>query len=273
MSTFSKIKAVIKMPRDERNAAVKRIIHTKTQFFLDTAIFSTVGEWTNTGRSRFIIEHRPDFHTHSNGIRNYTELIKGWLAGNRHNNGGDIGRFYMIYLNVKQILEDRIPGAFVELGVYRGNSAKLLADLAKPEQREVFLFDTFEGFDRRDLKGLDGEKPVLFTNTSLADVKRLVGTDGVTYVPGFFPESAAHITMPQQIAVAHIDCDLYEPMKAGLEWFYPRLSVGGILILHDYASGDWPGAKRAIDEFFAARAEKPILAADKSGSALIRKAG
>jgi hypothetical protein len=60
-------------------------------------------------------------------------------------------------------------------------------------------------------------------------------------------------------------------MKAGLECFYPRLSPGGILLLHDYCSGYWPGATQAIDEFFQHRPENPTLVADKSGSAIIRK--
>jgi hypothetical protein len=96
--------------------------------------------------------------------------------------------------------------------------------------------------------------------------------ESVTYVEGFFPESAAKTSMPERLAVAHIDCDLHAPMKAGLECFYPRLSPGGIMFLHDYSSGYWPGAKKAIDDYFRNLPEKPILAPDKSGTAIIRKA-
>jgi hypothetical protein len=121
---------------------------------------------------------------------------------------------------------------------------------------------------------VDSEQHIHFTDTSLAGVQKLVGTESVTYVQGFFPESARNIniTMPQTVAVAHIDCDLYAPMKAGLEWFYPRLSPGGITLLHDYSSGHWPGATQAVDEFFKHLPDKPILAPDKSGTAIVRKA-
>ena len=93
----------------------------------------------------------------------------------------------------------------------------------------------------------------------------------MTYVPGFFPESVKGVALPERLALAHIDCDLYEPMKAALESFYPRLSRGGLLIMHDYASGHWQGATRAVDEFFADKPEKPVIMPDKSGSAVIRR--
>jgi hypothetical protein len=48
-------------------------------------------------------------------------------------------------------------------------------------------------------------------------------------------------------------------------------SAGGILVLHDYSSGHWQGAKTATDNFFSDKPEKPILMPDKSGSAIIRK--
>ena len=269
---FAKLRQWTKLPRKERKAKLKRALNERALLLLKTAVFSTVGYWLNRRNRRFIIEHRPDFHADFNRMPDYPQLVDAWIYDNRSNNCGDLTRFYTIYLNVNQVLEDRIPGDFVELGVYKGNSAKLLALLARKQNRHVYLFDTFEGFDRRDLTGVDSGQPRNFTNTSLSAVQKLVGTEGVTYVPGFFPESVSRMKLPEQIAVAHIDCDLYEPMKAGLERFYPLLSAGGILLLHDYSSGYWPGAKLAVDEFFKHRPEKPVLAADKSGTALIRRA-
>jgi len=60
-------------------------------------------------------------------------------------------------------------------------------------------------------------------------------------------------------------------MKAGLEFFYPRMSRGGILMLHDYSSLFWDGAKKAIDESCNKNGEYVVLMPDKSGSAFIRK--
>jgi hypothetical protein len=198
-------------------------------------------------------------------------MFELWISGNKTNNCGDIARFYAIYQNVSHVLSENVPGDIVELGVYKGNSAAILATLARESGRQTYLFDTFSGFDSRDLLGIDAGQPVQFVDTALAAVESLVGTESVTYVKGFFPQSIVQIEMPTQIAVAHIDCDLYEPMKAGLEVFYPRIASSGLLILHDYSSGAWPGATRAINEFFANRAEKPVLIPDKSGTAIVRK--
>jgi hypothetical protein len=198
-------------------------------------------------------------------------LFKLWIRGNTINNCGDIARFYAIYQNVRHVLSENVPGDIVELGVYKGNSAAILARLAREYGRHTYLFDTFSGFDSRDLVGIDALRAVQFGDITLKTVERLVGTDSVTYVKGYFPKSIDKFEMPAQIAVAHIDCDLYEPVKAGLESFYPRIASGGLLILHDYSSGQWPGAMRATDEFFANRAEKPVLIPDKSGTAIVRK--
>ena len=52
-----------------------------------------------------------------------------------------------------------------------------------------------------------------------------------------------------RFALVHIDCDLYKPFKAGLEFFYPRLVTGGFLIMHDYTSLWWDGVERAVESF------------------------
>ena len=74
-----------------------------------------------------------------------------------------------------------------------------------------------------------------------------------------------------RFALVHLDADLYEPTKAGLEYFYDKLEPGGFLILHDYGSPHWPGVLRAAQEFFANKPEKLIRIPDRSGSSLIRK--
>jgi len=239
--------------------------------YVSWAVFRSVGHWLNKYRLPYIIEHRPDFHGTYGQMHDYDALRRGWVHGNQTNNGGDFARFYGLYLNIKQVLDEGVIGDFVELGVYKGNSAVMLAHFGRNACRHTYLFDTFSGFDSRDFKAEDESTRVLFTDTSLEAVQALVGKDGVTYVPGFFPESLAGTSLPDAIAVAHIDCDLYQPMKAAIAEFYPRLSPGGILIMHDYASGGWPGARRAVDEFFRDKPENVIVFPDKSGTALVRK--
>ncbi len=197
------------------------------------------------------------------------QLLPKWLWAFSANSG-DLARLYALMLNVKQVLAEGVPGEMAELGVYRGNSAAVLAHYARASGRRLYLFDTFESFDARDLQGVDGLRGEDFSQTSLSFVRQLVGEQGVVYVPGYFPQSIPP-DIAERFSVVHLDCDLYAPMQAGLAFFYPRLSPGGLLLVHDYSSDYFPGVKQAIDEFVAKIPENLVLLPDKSGSAVVRK--
>jgi hypothetical protein len=104
-------------------------------------------------------------------------LTRSWLSKNERNNAGDLARFYALILNIKQVIADKTEGDFAELGVYRGNSAAILAHFARRSGRLVLLFDTFTGFGPKDLHGDDANRKVAFTTTSLEGVRRLAGED------------------------------------------------------------------------------------------------
>ena len=204
----------------------------------------------------------------------WNELLARFMRRNRSNNGGDIPRMLAFILNIQQVLDEKIPGDFAELGVWRGNSAAILAAYAGRSARRVFLFDTFTGFTARDLQGIDRVHDRKFFDTSLELVRRTIGAEDqhCTYVKGYFPDSVGEEHRNRHYAVVSLDCDLYEPMRAGLEFFYPLMPRGGIFLLHDYSNLLWAGAKLAVDEFCEARGEFLVLVPDKSGSAFFRKA-
>jgi hypothetical protein len=188
------------------------------------------------------------------------------------NTFGDVSRFFFFCLMQDQILKEGLAGDIAELGVYKGMTAAVLAKIARRAGRTAYLFDTFEGFKKADLVGIDADKRLeQFTDTSLEAVRNRVGTENVNYVRGRFPESAAQIADNLQFCLVHIDCDLYEPMTAALKYFYPRLVPGGFLVVHDYSSLAWNGAERAVDEFFADKPEFVIPLTDGAGSAVIRR--
>lgn len=197
------------------------------------------------------------------------EDVRAFLAGSH--NEGDMGRFYFFCLLLDQLIKEGLQGDVAELGVYKGNTASLLANIARQIGGTAYLFDTFEGFDRADLQGVDAGKKVEFEDTSLEAVRALVGYDNVHFVRGRFPDSAAQIPQDLSFCVVHIDCDLYAPMRSGLEYFYPRLLPGGFLVLHDYSSLVWDGAEKAIDEFFADKPEPLVPLTDGAGSVVVRK--
>ena len=199
-------------------------------------------------------------------------LYQRWIRGNKTNNNGDASRFLSLVLNLRQLEADGILGDFAELGVWKGNSAAILADFASRSKRRLFLFDTFSGFDGRDLVAVDASHTKAFSDTSVPYVQQTVEHPETTiYLQGFFPETVTDEVRQSTFAFVHIDCDLYGPMKAALEFFYPRLSPGGMLVMHDYSSGTWPGATKAVDEFLAATGEFVSLWPDKSGTAMFRK--
>jgi hypothetical protein len=104
-------------------------------------------------------------------------------------------------------------------------------------------------------------------------VFNIIGSDtkACKIVKGYFPQSINEEHKKIKYSLVSLDCDLYEPMKSGLNYFYPLLQRGGMLILHDYSSLCWLGAKQAIDEFIEVTNEYLILMPDKSGTAIIRK--
>lgn len=200
------------------------------------------------------------------------EDLNNWIAGNFKNNIGDIGRFFFLNLCLDYLLEDNIHGNVAELGVYKGNSAFLLAKYAARVHKTCYLFDTFEGFDNRDINGRDATVKQMFTDTSVEYVKKNVGYDEhVLYVKGYFPESLGNVAEPHSFSAVHIDCDLEKPFTDALNYFYPKMIKGGFIIMHDHSSLSWPGAKNAIDTFFMDKPEFIIPVPDKSGTCVIRK--
>jgi len=171
----------------------------------------------------------------------------------------------------KYVSEANIPGDFVECGCYRGGNGIVAADVFQrySQDRKIWLYDTFAGMTRpgqHDFSNHDGS-PVLghFLNlqrethnewvyASLPEVRNNFENagfldDNVKFIQGDVLETLkAANNLPDQIAVMRLDTDWYESTKIELDALYPRLSVGGILVIDDY--GHYAGAKKAVDEYF-----------------------
>ena len=202
-------------------------------------------------------------------------LFEKFTHGNRKNNGGDIPRLLSLMLNLKKVLDEAgVPGSLAEIGVWRGNTAAVLAYYAKKHGRQLYLFDTFAGFDSADLKGVDAGRSRFFADTSVQGVQRLVAdlNGDVRFVVGRFPQSVSEELARERFSAVSIDCDLEEPTRAALEFFHERLNPGGMLFVHDYANPSWPGVRAALDDFCAARGLSLVLLPDKSGTAVLAKA-
>lgn len=131
-------------------------------------------------------------------------------------------------------------GCFVEFGVYQGGSAWHLAQIARGQGRELYLYDTFTGIP---YKGeYDSHKVGDFADTSLEQVKAAI--PDAHYGVGVFPGSI--LPMPP-IAFAHIDADQYQSIKAAIEYLAPLVVEGGRMLFDDYEC--LKGADLAIAEW------------------------
>jgi hypothetical protein len=143
-----------------------------------------------------------------------------------------------------------VPGDLAELGVYRGGVARALAE--RFPARTVRLFDTFTGipWDGYD-PDKDRHRPGEFACPMDLVKDLLAGLSNVSFHPGLFPGTAAG----ERFALVHLDADLYASTLAGLEWFWPRLSVGGCVVLDDWKWHYCPGVEIAVREFFSLRTD------------------
>jgi O-methyltransferase len=163
-----------------------------------------------------------------------------------------------LYKLVRELDASGVQGDFVECGVYRGGSAALLgmALNSSPLARELWLFDSFQGLPAADT--IDGPSAAtlgrkLVSNSE--DVRRLLDKCGVPVgkshiFPGWFNETLSSAPI-RRVALLHLDADWYASTKQCLEHFYDLISLGGVIVLDDYA--EWPGCKAALDEFAAKR--------------------
>ena len=150
-----------------------------------------------------------------------------------------------------------IEGSVAEVGVFRGDFAKEINRVFSDSR--FYLFDTFEGFDERDLE-VDSEnnqnyhllgdwlvKEDQFRNSSIETVRNILPNPEKCIIKkGFFPETFNIID--ERFVFVNLDADLYQPIKAGLEIFYPLMSRGGVILVHDYF-GMLSGVTKAVDEF------------------------
>ena len=167
-----------------------------------------------------------------------------------------------------------IEGALAELGTYRGDFAWQLNE--RFPERRLYLFDTFDGFDERDIRverEVSSSRAAAhdFSDTRARDVlARMPYEDQVVIRKGFFPETAQGLE--ERFALVSIDVDLYAPTLAGLEYFYSRLVRGGAILLHDYNSLQFDGVRKAVEEYERRHGMLPLIPlSDLHGTAVITR--
>lgn len=163
-----------------------------------------------------------------------------------------------------------LPGDFLEAGVYRGGTARLVRTLfdvmPNGPRRTLHLFDTFAGMPETDA-GRDFHRKDDFADTSVEAVSSFVGKEEfIRYHAGFIPDTFRG-QESMRIAFAHVDVDIHRSIMDSCSFIYPRLLQGGIMLFDDYGVASCPGARAAVDEFFADKPEVPLVL--RTGQAVI----
>lgn len=172
-----------------------------------------------------------------------------------------------------------------ELGVFDGAFAKMMTHYF-PE-KDLYLYDTFEGFSESDSVGeiengnISLSLDKYLKNVNLTQVKKYIGNyEKCHYRVGYFPNTVEDADKEEKYCLISLDADLYSPMLAGLEFFYPRLEEGGYIFVHEYNANillegevlSFNGVKKALDDFeskYGHICYVPI--SDRNGSLIITK--
>jgi len=144
-----------------------------------------------------------------------------------------------------------VEGDVAEVGAWRGGCAKLFSR-CMPEKK-IHLFDTFCGMPSPDPDKDDHREGDL--KVDLKDVQGFLDGCNVEFYVGVFPETVTEELASKSFCLAHVDVDIYRSVKDAAEFFYPRMSVGGVMVFDDYGGATTPGARIAVDEFLEDKPE------------------
>ena len=179
-----------------------------------------------------------------------------------------VDRNRIAFLKQFAIAVRALAGDVAEVGVYKGGTAWLIAKNLEGTNKTLHIFDTFEGMPEthpeKDLhkKGDFADAPLDFVKRFLADRKNIM------IYPGYFPDTAPPIEN-KEFCLVHIDVDIYQSVLDCCAFFYSRMVKCGLMVFDDYGFLSTPGAKEAVDKFFADRPETPIYLL--TGQALVIK--
>ena len=196
------------------------------------------------------------------------EFIKYYMKFMDVNNWHSLDRKYTLNQLLKLCIH--LDGEIAECGTYKGASAFLMCQTFKESGNTIHLFDSFEGLSEPGARdGSYWEKGALKATEN--EVKNtLSGYSNYCIYKGWIPECFDKVG-DIKFSFLHIDVDLYNPTLESLNYFYDRMTKGGIILMDDYGFKSCPGAKLAADGFFYDKPENIIML--PSGQAFVVKQG
>ncbi len=177
---------------------------------------------------------------------------------------------------VENVIRDQVPGDLIETGVWRGGACILMRGILKAygvTNRSVWVADSFEGLprprnqvDKLDMAGKlhhfeELAVPIEQVQSNFARYGLLDGQ--VKFLKGWFSATLPNAPI-EQVAVARLDGDMHESTMDALAALYPKISVGGYVIIDDYSF--IPACREAVDTYRAEhRITEPIVPIDWTG--------
>ena len=166
----------------------------------------------------------------------------------------DYYRYRTFEFIAEEIRGANIEGCVAEFGVFRGTFSALINE--KLSEKKLFLFDTFEGFDKEEAKRESelGRSDEIFEYAhQQTSAERALAAmpypQQCVLCKGFFPDSVTKEAENEKYAFVSIDVDFEDSIYEGLKFFYPRLSLGGYIFVHDYNSAYLGGVRKAVHRY------------------------
>jgi O-methyltransferase len=190
-------------------------------------------------------------------------------------------RYFILAQIAEQAAERWSELDFAECGCFYGHSTYMLASILgkKPGHGLLHVFDSFEGlskFDAEDQSSFrpDAESQEKIKSHFVSDYEKVRDTlsvfDFVRIYKGWIPNRFSEIG-DRTFSFVSIDVDMYQPTFDSIQFFYPRLAEGGLMYFDDYGYKDFPGARKAIDDYLATTSAPSLFVRLPSGSAFLRK--
>lgn len=165
-------------------------------------------------------------------------------------------RLHWLWLCMEDVEQNNISGDFIETGVWKGGATILMRAFLKTKEdknRNVWVADSFQGFpDTARANELNCNNTVYpYIIVSSDEVKNNFRKfnlldNQVCFLEGFFKDTLPNAPI-SELAILRLDGDLYESTMDALTNLYPKLSIGGYVIIDDY--GYWPGCRDAVEDF------------------------
>jgi O-methyltransferase len=177
---------------------------------------------------------------------------------------------------LETVLDEDVPGDVIETGVWRGGASIFMRGVLAAHgdrTRRVWLADSFQGLPRPDAAQYPADRgdelhTIDLLAVSLETVKANFGRyglldDQVRFLPGWFRDTLPRAPI-DELSLIRLDGDMYESTIVALDALYPKLAVGGFVVVDDY--GAIPGCRQAVDDFRRSRAiDAPLDAIDWTG--------